>query len=63
LIQKVKNIFEAEGTGLWMQTYEIVISSSSSGILEFCNDTISLDGLKKKMSHLKNLADMYREMF
>lgn len=59
LIQKVKNIFESEGTGLWMQSYEIIITSSSSGILEFCNDTTSIDAMKKKMPDKKSLREIY----
>lgn len=37
-----------------MRPYEIFITSSNSGIIEFIPDTVSLDGLKKKFPKGKN---------
>jgi phosphatidylinositol 4-kinase len=63
LLQKLKNIFELENTGLVVKTYEIIITSVDSGIIEFCQDTISLDGLKKSMPNQKTLSGIYERIF
>jgi len=45
-MQTLKLVFE--GLPLWLSPYEIFITSSSSGIIGFLPDTISIDALKKK---------------
>jgi phosphatidylinositol 4-kinase len=34
-----------------------------SGIIEFCQDTISIDGLKKLMPNSKSLFNIYKKIF
>lgn len=63
LFKMCQKIFENEGTNLYMRTYDIIVTSKDSGILEFCTETISVDGLKKKFSHLKGLNLIYKEIF
>lgn len=63
IINIMKNAFKSRGVDLWVKAYEITVVSASSGILEFCTDTLSIDGLKKKMSTLKTLNDIYRSVF
>jgi phosphatidylinositol 4-kinase B len=38
---------------IYLRPYEIFITSSNSGIIEFIPDTISIDGLKKKFPKTK----------
>ena len=52
--------FKERGTDLFLQTYDIIVSSVSSGFLEFCVETISLDALKKKMKPLTGLREIYQ---
>jgi phosphatidylinositol kinase/protein kinase (PI-3 family) len=69
VLRKLKTIFTNEGTSLKLQTYEIVVISSSSGIIgrqrakiEFIQDSISVDGLKKKyIGH--SLKEIYSYIF
>lgn len=71
LIKKCEKVFKEEGTNLFVRTYEIVVTSSNSGILgkalilillEFITDSISIDGLKKKYKGL-NLLQIYKLIF
>ena len=62
-LQKLKSIFEKEGVGLFVQTYEIIITSIDSGIIEFCQNTVSLDGLKKMFPHSRSLVSIYEQIF
>jgi phosphatidylinositol 4-kinase len=48
--------------GLFIQSYDIIITSVDSGILEFCNDTISMDQLKKCLPG-QTLQQIYRNLF
>ena len=63
IINIMRKAFLSNGIDLWVKAYEITVVSASSGILEFCTDTLSIDGLKKKMSTLKTLNDIYRTVF
>lgn len=62
LIRKLQAIFRSEANSLYLRTYEIVVITSSSGIIEFIPDTISLDGLKKKYPGL-SLIEIYKLLF
>jgi phosphatidylinositol 4-kinase len=55
--------FSEERTGLYLNVYEIIVTSVSSGLIEFCVETTSIDALKKKMKHLKGLRAIYNEIF
>ena len=64
LIKKFDEIFKKENLPLQLYPYEIVITSSSSGIIEYLPDTISIDALKKKLLDKKiNLNDFCRYYF
>jgi phosphatidylinositol 4-kinase B len=42
-------IFKKANKALWFRPYEILITSSSSALIEFMPDTISINALKKKL--------------
>jgi phosphatidylinositol kinase/protein kinase (PI-3 family) len=48
LMKRMSKIFEEANINLYLRPYEIFITSSSSGIIDFIPDTVSIDGLKKK---------------
>jgi phosphatidylinositol kinase/protein kinase (PI-3 family) len=48
LMKRMSKIFEEANINCYLRPYEIFITSSSSGIIEFIPDTVSIDGLKKK---------------
>lgn len=48
LIKQFKIIFENAGLPLWLRPYEILVTGSNSGIIEYVNDTCSVDSLKRK---------------
>ena len=49
LIKKYNEIFKSENIPLKLYPYEIIITSNSSGLIEFIPDSISFDALKKKL--------------
>jgi hypothetical protein len=49
LIKKYDEIFKNENIPLKLHPYEILITSNSSGLIEFLPDTISFDALKKNL--------------
>ena len=57
LIKKYDEIFKSENIPLKLHPYEIIITSNSSGLIEFIPDTISFDALKKKL--LENNITFY----
>ena len=64
LIKFFDKIFKKENIELKLHTYEILITSSSSGLLEFLKNTCSIDGIKKKMStNSKSLYFFYKKYF
>jgi hypothetical protein len=62
LIKKMKLIFESNRINLKLFPYEILTTSSESGLIEFLPNTISIDQFKKKYSE-KDLNTFYREAF
>ena len=64
LIKFFDKIFKEEKLPLYLRPYEILITSSSSGLLEFLENTCSIDGIKKKMAtSSKNLCIFYKKYF
>ena len=64
LIKFFDKIFKEENLPLNIHPYEILITSSSSGLLEFLQNTCSIDGIKKKMAtSSKNLCLFYKKYF
>ena len=49
LIKKYDELFKKENIPLKLHPYEIIVTSNSGGLIEFINDTISFDALKKKL--------------
>lgn len=47
-MKRLQKIFQDAGLNIYLRPYEIFITSSNSGIIEFIPDSISIDGLKKK---------------
>ncbi|KAL7577731.1 hypothetical protein ACA910_010495 [Epithemia clementina (nom. ined.)] len=47
MIHYYKSVFAQAKLPLWLRTYRILSTSSSTGLLEFLTDATSLDGLKK----------------
>ena len=48
IIQKFADIFKAANLPLWLKSYRILGTSSSTGLIETLVNAISLDGLKKR---------------
>ena len=61
LIKMMNNIFKKSDLPLQLRTYEIIITSRNSGLIEFIPDSISIDGLKKKTN--TDLNTFYRHFF
>ena len=61
LIKIMDDIFKKAKINIQLRTYEIVITSKSSGIIEYINDSISIDALKKKTN--TDLNTFYRTYF
>ncbi len=64
MIKLFNEIFQKAQIPLKLHPYEILITSSSSGLLEFLSNTSSIDGIKKAMAtESKNLNLFYRKYF
>lgn len=65
MIKLFHEIFKQANIPLKLHPYEILITSSSSGLLEFLHNTNSIDGIKKSMSAESkyNLNFFYRNYF
>lgn len=63
LIKKFDEIFTSAEISLKIRPYEILITSSSSGLIEFLPNTNSIDGVKKKLPPKWNLNSFYRNFF
>lgn len=53
LIKRMNQIFKKANISIWLRPYEILITSSSSALIEFMPDTISVNALKKKIIAMK----------
>lgn len=65
ILKRMKQLFEEENLNIYLRPYEIFITSSNSGIIEFIPDTISIDALKKKFPRGRGwtLKTFYEEYF
>ena len=59
LIEEFDKAFKKEFTNLRLRPYEILITSSSSGLIEFLLNSISIDGLKKQLQ-LKGVYGLHQ---
>ena len=62
LIKKFHEVFTNSGLNLKLRPYEILITSSSSGLIELIPNSISIDSLKKKLPD-QNLNTFFRGYF
>ena len=62
LIKCFHDVFTQANIPLKLRPYEILITSSTSGLIEFIPNSISIDSLKKKMPG-HNLNTFYRTYF
>ncbi|CRH00571.1 phosphatidylinositol 4-kinase, putative [Plasmodium relictum] len=62
LIRQFKIIFDNAGLPLWLRPYEILVTGSNSGIIEYVNDTCSVDSLKRKFS-TDNISTIFNIVF
>lgn len=65
MIKQFDEIFKNANIPLRLHPYEILITSSSSGLLEFLSNTSSIDGIKKSLAKTKNksLNYFYRKFY
>ena len=61
LIKMMSDIFKKAIIPLQLRTYEIIITSKNSGLIEFISDSISIDELKRKT--YTDLNTFYRNFF
>ena len=60
LINEINQIFDIEKIDIKLNTYEIISTGSHVGVIEFINDSISIDELKRKTGlSLKNFFEVY----
>ncbi len=63
LIKRFDDIFRNAEIPLKLRPYEILITSPSSGLIEFIPNTISIDGLKKNLPDKWDLNIFFRNFF
>lgn len=63
IIKRFDEIFKSANIPLTLQPYEIIITSATSGIVEFLPNTISIDGLKRQLPPKWNLNTFIRHFF
>ena len=61
LIKKFEEIFR--GVGIFVKSYEVIITSETSGLIEFLNNTNSIDGILKDIPKEWDLNKFYRTYF
>ncbi|ANQ08740.1 Phosphatidylinositol 4-kinase [Plasmodium coatneyi] len=62
LIRQFKIIFENAGLPLWLRPYEILVTGANSGIIEYVNDTCSVDSLKRKFG-VDSISTIFNVVF
>ena len=63
IIKRFAQIFKEAEIPLKLKPYEIMITSPTSGLIEFIPNTISIDGLKKKIFPETSLNVFFRHFF
>ena len=67
LITLMDSIFKSKKINLWLKPYEILAPSYNCGLIEFCEDSMGIDYIKKTMSYMLNrncdLYDYFRKTF
>ena len=49
MMSQIQQIFKLKKLPLWLKTYEILGTGPNCGLIEFINDSMSVDAIKKKM--------------
>ena len=63
-MKRMQQIFKASNIPIYLRPYEIFVTSSTSGFVEFVNDTQSIDALKKKFPNTSwTLNDFFYKYF
>ena len=62
LLKLFNETFKKEKIPLKLKTYEIIVTSKNSGLIEFIPNSISIDSLKKKLKD-SNLNNFFRTFF
>ena len=61
LISQIHQIFKLKKLPLWLKVYEILATGPSCGLIEGIPDSMSIDGIKKKLpTGLTTLLDYFR---
>ena len=65
LISQCHQIFKKSKIKIWLKPYEIMSTGPNCGLLEFIDNTVSLDSLNKKLSKakIKGLPEFFRLYF
>ena len=61
LIKKFEEIFKK--SQIFVKSYEVIITSETSGIIEFLNNSCSIDGILKNIPKGWDLNDFFRKYF
>ena len=61
LIKKFEEIFR--NVNVFVKSYEVIITSQTSGLIEFLNNSNSIDGILKNIPKEWDLNDFYRAFF
>ncbi|KYK62521.1 phosphatidylinositol 3- and 4-kinase, partial [Toxoplasma gondii TgCatPRC2] len=62
LVRQFKAIFDEARLPLWLRPYEILVTGSNSGVMEFVPDTCSVDVLKKR-HNTDSIARVFDALF
>ena len=64
LMRRMQEIFDKIGLRIRVRPYEVIVTESDAGFIEFLKDTISIDQLKKKfLDKSWNLRHFYEHYF
>jgi phosphatidylinositol 4-kinase len=63
LIRTFKKIFDDVSLPLWLRPYEVSVTGGDSGLMEFVENTVSVDALKKEFPVNTSLAAIFDEVF
>lgn len=59
LIQEFSRVFDRANIPCWLRAYQIISTSSDSGLIETLTDSISIDSLKKHSPNVVTLQDYF----
>jgi phosphatidylinositol 4-kinase B len=63
LIVLFKKVFDDASLPLWLKPYEVIVTGSESGLIEFVNDTVSVDSVKKQFPAGSSLSFIFESVF